>query len=234
VLGKTITVSTDRVKPAYILNEADIPTPDRNSAVTPVPPIAAPVVKRTYHGHSLLIPCPWSRPIRYPDAGTPSPNTIVYGEPLRIPGEFLTKTTHTTETVQLITQLRQHMARLRPVPATRHANPGTFVHKELHTCTHVFRRQDAHRLALESPYGGPYRLLPLLVRGKTITVSTDRVKPAYILNEADIPTSDRNPAVTPVHPIAAPATPSTSFSPLPPTRTTRSGRHVHFLARFNH
>jgi hypothetical protein len=69
------------------------------------------------------------------------------------------------------------MTRLKPVPATRHANPGTFVHKDLHTCTHVFLRQDAHRLALEPPYSGPYRVLSrrektlrLLERGKTVSV----------------------------------------------------------------
>jgi hypothetical protein len=141
---------------------------------------------------------------------------LVYGETLRIPSEFLT-TSPTSEPAPLITQLRQHMARLRPVPTTRHANPGTFVHKDLLTCTHVFLRQDANRLALVPPYSGPYRVisrrnktLRLLVRGKTITVSADRVKPAYIFNEADLPAYDSIPAATPTPPIAPPATPSTS------------------------
>jgi cleavage and polyadenylation specificity factor subunit 1 len=165
---------------------------------------------------------------------------LVYKETLRIPGEFLTPTTHPIEPAHIITQLRQHMARLRPVPATRHARPGTFVHKELHTCTHVFLRQDANRLALEPPYSGLYRVisrrektLRLLVGGNTITVSTDRVKAAYIFNEADSTRSDSNPAVTPPPPIAPPATPPTTSPPHPLPRTTLSGRHVHFLARFN-
>jgi hypothetical protein len=58
---------------------------------------------------------------------------LVYGEPLRIPGEFLTQTVHPVEPAHLITQLRQHMAHLRPVP-------------------HVFLRQDATQQALEPPY----------------------------------------------------------------------------------
>jgi hypothetical protein len=41
--------------------------------------------------------------------------------------------------------------------------------------------------------------MQLLVRGKPVTVSADRVKPAYILNEADCrnTTSNGNPATVP-------------------------------------
>jgi cleavage and polyadenylation specificity factor subunit 1 len=63
---------------------------------------------------------------------------LVYGGPLRIPGELLTPT---EDPVNPITQLRQHMNHLRPVPAAHHAPPGTFMHKDLHNCTHVFLRQ---------------------------------------------------------------------------------------------
>jgi cleavage and polyadenylation specificity factor subunit 1 len=127
---------------------------------------------------------------------------LLYGETLRIPGEFLTQTAHPVEPVHHITQLRQHMARLRPVPATRQARPGTFEHKHLHTCTHVFLRQDATRQALEPPYSGPYKVisreekaLRQLIRGKPITVSTDRVKPTYKFNKADFTHNTSNPAV---------------------------------------
>jgi hypothetical protein len=64
--------------------------------------------------------------------------------------------------------------------------------------------------------------MKLLVRGKPITVSIDRVKPAYVLNEAGC----RN-------------TPSSGYLastvlPLPPTprHITHSGRHVRFPVRF--
>jgi cleavage and polyadenylation specificity factor subunit 1 len=63
------------------------------------------------------------------------------------------------EPAHLITQLRQHMVRLRPVPAERHASPATFVHKDLHNCTHVFLRQNTIRRPLEPPYSGPYQVL---------------------------------------------------------------------------
>jgi cleavage and polyadenylation specificity factor subunit 1 len=74
---------------------------------------------------------------------------IVYGEPLRIPGELLTPTADPVEPAHLITQLRRHMVRLRPVPAAHHASSATFVHKDLHNCTHVFLRQAATRRALK-------------------------------------------------------------------------------------
>jgi hypothetical protein len=107
---------------------------------------------------------------------------LVYGEPLRIPGKLLTSTTDPMEPAHIITQLRQHMARLRPVPAARHASPTTFVHKDLHNCTHVFSRQDALRRDLEPPYSDPYQVLSRrqktmkpLVRGKPVTVSADKL-----------------------------------------------------------
>jgi cleavage and polyadenylation specificity factor subunit 1 len=84
---------------------------------------------------------------------------LVYGEHLRIPGELLTPTAEPVDPAHLITELRQHMARLRAVPAARHTSPSTFVHSDLERCTHVFLRQDTTRRALEPPYSGPYRVL---------------------------------------------------------------------------
>jgi hypothetical protein len=56
---------------------------------------------------------------------------LVYTEPLRIPGKLLTPSTNPVDTAPLITELRQHMARLRPVAAAQHASPATFVHSTL-------------------------------------------------------------------------------------------------------
>jgi cleavage and polyadenylation specificity factor subunit 1 len=114
---------------------------------------------------------------------------LVYGEPLRIPGELLTPTAEPVYPAQLTTELRQHVARLRAVPAGRHTSPSTFVHSDHERCTHVFLRQDTTRRALEPPYSGPYQVLShraktlqLLVRVRPVTVSRNRVKPAYTLN----------------------------------------------------
>jgi hypothetical protein len=153
---------------------------------------------------------------------------LVYGEPLRIPGELLTPTADPVEPAHLITQLRHHMASLRPVPAAHHASSATFVHKDLHNSTHVFLRQNATRRTLEPSYSGPYQFLSrrektlwLLVCGKPVTVSADKVKLAYMLNEADCGSTIFNPLSSATADIA------------PATQTTRSGRHVRFPARFN-
>jgi hypothetical protein len=76
---------------------------------------------------------------------------LVYGEPLRILGELLTPTADPVDPALPITELHQHMAHLRPVPAARHVSPVTFVHSDLGKCTHVFLRQDTTRRALEPP-----------------------------------------------------------------------------------
>jgi hypothetical protein len=65
--------------------------------------------------------------------------------------------------------------------------------------------------------------MKLLVRGKPVIVSTDRIKPAYVLNKADC----RN---TPSNGYPASTVP---LPPLTPTQTTCSGRHVRFPVRFN-
>jgi hypothetical protein len=84
---------------------------------------------------------------------------FVYGEPSRIPGELLIPNDYPEEPVHLITQLRQHMARLRPVPATRHTNPGTLIHKDLTNCT----RLPPRRLNSSGPQSFLQRPLPGLI-----------------------------------------------------------------------
>jgi cleavage and polyadenylation specificity factor subunit 1 len=65
---------------------------------------------------------------------------LMYGEQIRIPGDLLTPTADPVDPAHLITELRQHMARLRTVPQAHHASPATFIHSDLEKCTHVFLR----------------------------------------------------------------------------------------------
>jgi hypothetical protein len=92
---------------------------------------------------------------------------LVYGEPLKIPGELLTPTAEQVNPAHLITEIRQHMALLRPVSAARHASPSTFVHSDLERCTHVFLRQNTTRRALEPTYSGPYQVLSRIEKTAT-------------------------------------------------------------------
>jgi hypothetical protein len=76
------------------------------------------------------------------------------------------------------------------------------MHSDLKKCTHVFLYQDATHRALEPPYSSPYQFLSwrgktlqLLLRRRPVTVSTDRVKPAYILNETNCGNNPNPPAI---------------------------------------
>jgi hypothetical protein len=70
------------------------------------------------------------------------------------------------------------------------------MHRDLEKCTHVFLHQDTTRRAMQLLYSGPYQVLSrrvktlqLFVRGRPVTVSTDRIKPAYNLNGTDAGTT---------------------------------------------
>ena len=77
----------------------------------------------------------------------------------------------------------------------------------------------------------------LSVRGQQITVSADRVKPAYILEESrhgsmGPPTPAAVQTPTAVSPPAAVTAPAAGANSAPAQRTTRRGRTVRFPARF--
>jgi len=88
-----------------------------------------------------------------------SAEELVYGKPLRIPGEVLVPADPKVEASTFIQQLRRRMDQGRPTPAALHASPATFIHKDLRDSTHVFLRQDAIRRALEPPYSGPHKVI---------------------------------------------------------------------------
>ena len=175
---------------------------------------------------------------------------MVYGETLRLPGELLTTTPSTLNSPsEYVSQLREHMAKMRPQPASRHCNENTFIFKDLKTCTHAFLRDDTSRKSLQPPYTGPHKIiergdkvLKLLIKGKHVNVSIDRLKPAYILSndmefsaeKSKSPIQElKNPTTeeTIPAPVAAPPTTPTAQADKPkqaPEYTTRSGRKVKF------
>jgi len=168
----------------------------------------------------------------YKDDLQSSAAELVYGEPLRVPGELIVPAAPRFEASTFIEQFRRHMYQLRPTPAARHSSPATFIHKDLRDSTHVFLRQDSIRRALEPPYTGPHKViartdktLTIVVRGRQVNVSADRVKPAYVL---DGPQHDTG-SLPSTQPRSDPEKP---VSTTRPTQTTRSGRTVRYPARF--
>ncbi|XP_011700955.1 PREDICTED: uncharacterized protein LOC105457789 [Wasmannia auropunctata] len=152
---------------------------------------------------------------------------LVYGETLRLPGQFLSQEPVNTadDAAHLIKTLRQQFERLRPKEGTNHAAQKTFIFKDLATSSHVFVRHDGPKTILQPPYDGPYQVIErkdktikVKINNKMVNVSIDRVKPAYLL--ADTDDTEEAPAQLPKNRTE------------PSTRTTRSGRRVHFPDRF--
>ena len=145
---------------------------------------------------------------------------LVYGKTLRLPGEFFHQdTAAVVDSSTFLTTLKNTMRNLRAVPPRETLQPYTYVHKDLSTCTHVFVRTDAVRKPLQ-PLKRDTKYFTVELNGRTDNIALDRLKPAhvYIL----------------LQPQSSPSPPTTTCptpTDMAPTRTTRSGRRVHFPDR---
>ncbi|KMQ86204.1 pol polyprotein [Lasius niger] len=150
---------------------------------------------------------------------------LVFGEPIRLPGQFLQEQTKATQYNEdnFEERLRKATQTLRPT-IKRHGQPATFLFKDMNSTTHVFIRHDAPAGTLQPPYDGPYEVLnrgektfKLRIHGKAVNVSIDRLKPAYILaDKEEVPHREQRPK-----------------SPEPPTeKRTRTGRITQSPVRF--
>ncbi|GFY61872.1 uncharacterized protein TNIN_232281 [Trichonephila inaurata madagascariensis] len=73
---------------------------------------------------------------------------LVYGEPLLLPGEFISPLPAEMQSISasdFVDRLRKHISRLHPVPASCHARGTSFVFKDLETCTYAMLRDDSIR-----------------------------------------------------------------------------------------
>lgn len=119
-----------------------------------------------------------------------TPAEMVYGETIRLPGQFLNEV-DTKVSNEFATQLKKIMRDLRP-QIKRHGQKTVFCYKDLATSEQVFVRHDAPRGSLQPIYDGPYPVLnrgektfKLRVNGRTVNISKDRLKPAYVLEQEE-------------------------------------------------
>lgn len=68
---------------------------------------------------------------------------MLYGAPIRLPGEFLCPSTNSPDPSTFIDKLREVMQQLLPPPSQFYGQQAVFVSKDLSTCSHVFLRTDA-------------------------------------------------------------------------------------------
>jgi hypothetical protein len=85
---------------------------------------------------------------------------LVFGEPLRLPGEFFSPSSKgTTDVTDFSARLRSIVQNLQPVPTSWHGRKKSFVFKDLATASHVFLRDDTVRGSLQAAYTGPHLIL---------------------------------------------------------------------------
>ena len=119
--------------------------------MTPHHPAANGLVEHLHHTMKAIIMChgdeQWTEALTlvplgirtaYKEDMQSSMAELVYGEPLRVPGELLAAASPNGEASTFIQQLCHQMDHLRPTPTACHSSPATFVHKDLQDSTHTF------------------------------------------------------------------------------------------------
>ena len=127
-----------------------------------------------------------------------SPADLVYGVPLRLPGQFIpgAELPDITPVSSFVSTFQAKMKEQRPAPSRHHAAPPSFIPPALQKCTSVFVRYDGVRRPLQNPYDGPYQVLQsgdkyfkILRQGLPYTVSVDRLKPCHSPSSLAAPSS---------------------------------------------
>ncbi|XP_064488374.1 uncharacterized protein LOC135400473 [Ornithodoros turicata] len=90
-----------------------------------------------------------------------APAELVYGSPLRLPGDFLTPSAdqpHPSPS-DYVRDLKELFRHVTPVPPRMPTRRTVFVSQDLSTATHVFVRNDRAKPSLTPSYSGPYPVL---------------------------------------------------------------------------
>ena len=165
---------------------------------------------------------------------------LVYGVTLRLPGQlFVQPQTASTlsDPLSYVDHLKEVMQSVQYQPTRTCTKPqhSTFVHKDLHTCTHVFVRRDAQKPPLRPTYDGPFKVIDRKERffvvalngNRQDTISIDRLKPAYPIHMPE--TLSHSHSHT--HPSDHAPSHDHDTQLSPPVVRTRSGRTVQWPDR---
>ena len=119
---------------------------------------------------------------------------LVYGTLLKVPGEVSFPSTSTSSDNLFPPWLKEKIAEYQRQQMSRHSKNIASVPKSLSTCDFVFAHRDAYRPPLAPPYDGLFRVLErgekffmLDISGRRDSVSVDRLKPAYIDSNEQLP-----------------------------------------------
>ncbi|XP_037959063.1 uncharacterized protein LOC119688458 [Teleopsis dalmanni] len=162
---------------------------------------------------------------------------MLYGNPLRVPGQLLSQKCQKPGETDFVSSLRNALAQLKTINGSRHGHHPVYVPNDLLTSKFVFVRVDRVRAPLEQPYEGPFQVLQrdekyfvINRRGSRCTVSLDRLKPAYLTNDeltgkqfSPLPLVNHERKQASEKKVLKPSAVSSKVS--------RSGRTVHFPAK---
>jgi len=121
-----------------------------------------------------------------------SPADLLYARALKLPGEFVLCDDVLPSHQPFLSEFRDYMREVRPVPVERKDKRKIFFFKDLATCTHVLLLTKREiKVPLERPYKGPYKVLERVsdrvykidIDGRPTCVTVDRLKPAYFIPE---------------------------------------------------
>nr|XP_037291189.1 uncharacterized protein LOC119186948 [Rhipicephalus microplus] len=116
---------------------------------------------------------------------------LIFGTSLRLLGQFFdTSPVSPLDVADYASQLRNPTRDVTSIPAPQHSRPS-FVSRALRDCTHIFVRHDAIRPPLQPFYDRTFKSLKrcpkhflLMLNGRKGSVSIDRIKPAFLDNDA--------------------------------------------------
>jgi hypothetical protein len=125
---------------------------------------------------------------------------LVYGEVIRLPGDyFQPQRLIISENDFFLSELRKKISNMSAVPKREAKQSNIFIHSDLQNCTHVFVRCDKMVKALTPPYTGPFKVLEksdkyfrILQSDREKTISIDRLKPAFTMNNCENDTLEPN------------------------------------------
>ncbi|XP_059927934.1 uncharacterized protein LOC132472359 [Gadus macrocephalus] len=168
---------------------------------------------------------------------------LVYGQPLRVPGDFIPTATAPWSAAQERTSLQDRVRGFTPVPTSQHGLPKACVPPSLRMAGYVFIRHDAHRGPFRPPYNGPFRVLEagdkaflVDIGGRPDYISVDRLKPAHLDLDQPVglalPPRRGRPPVSKPHRLMTPALPAVAPSAPTPVPLSRFGRVLRAPSRW--
>ena len=147
---------------------------------------------------------------------------LVYGTPLRLPGEMFHPTPK-VQPIEFLEKLRKIFQNIRPIPTATHGRKNFFVAPNFFNTSHVFLFNNVNHGSLSPSYIGPYKVLKksekyfdIEIDNRPKRISIDRLKPAFTLSISPSTTSS-TPSSKLISPSPSPSSipSSTSSTKLP-------------------